>query len=124
MSDINGILAVIGECHRQLQDHAIRLRNLAAVREVSHSVYMPLMVDAFRLQEFVEAEIQNGEEISWCFEVTLTTTDISVEADVRRNHSRGQEVLETLGEFRFSAEAECSVLLPEITTRLCALNPL
>ena len=80
------LLSAIGECHRRLRSHAIHLREIAKVLDVKHVVEMPELVDAYRLEEYVDAELVSGEAISWCFEITKTRKTILVEADVRRIH--------------------------------------
>jgi hypothetical protein len=117
-------LLAIGECHRRLSHHAIRLRELGDVRTVQHMAYMPELADAFRLDQFVDAELVTGDAISWWLEITVTGQNIAVEADVRRIHSEGQDVIVTIGEYIFSTDAACAVELPCIAERLCSANPL
>ena len=117
-------LLAIGECHRLLSNHAVRLRELGDVRTVQHVPYIQELADAFRLGEFVDAELVTGNAISWCLEITVTGQKIAVEADVRRIHSEGQDVIVTIGEYIFSTDAACAVELPGIAERLCSANPL
>jgi len=119
------LLLAIGECHRCLTLHAVHLRELCdRVRAVKHGVEMPELIDSYRLEEYVDAELASGEAISWCLEITVTNTDILVEADVRRIHAEGQDVIAQIGEYRFSTVSECSAQLRDITERLCSAHPL
>jgi hypothetical protein len=94
------------------------------VRGVTHVVDMPELIDSYRLEEYVDAELVSGEAISWCLEITMTENAIFVEADVRRNHSEGQDIIEEVGDYQYSTETECSAQLPEIVARLCSVHPL
>lgn len=118
------LLAAIGECHRQLKQHAIHLCDHIKVRDVVHVIEMPELFESYRLQEYVDAELVSGEAISWCLEITLTKTTILVEADVRRIHSQGQDIIDSIGEYEYSTEAECASHLTNIVTQLCSANPL
>jgi hypothetical protein len=118
------LLLAIGECHRRLQAHAIHLRKLAEVQTVEHVADMPDLIDSYRLEEYVDAELVSGEAISWRLEITVTGKNIAVEADVRRIHSEGQDVIANIGEYNYSADADCSEELPGIAERLCSVNPL
>ncbi len=124
MNDTIELLSAIGECHRRLQRHAIQLRERADVRGVTHDVQMPALIDSFRLEEYVDAELVSGEAISWCLEFTVTETAIFVEADVRRNHADGQDVVAKIAEYRYSTGVECLPQLRYTTERLCSTNPL
>jgi hypothetical protein len=118
------LLLAIGECHRRLKRHAIYLSEIDGVRAVKHVVEMPDLIGRYRLEEYVDAELVSGEAISWCLEITVTETAILVEADVRRIHAEGQDVVAKIGEYRYSREAECSAQLRDIAERLCTANPL
>jgi hypothetical protein len=118
------LLSAIGECHRRLQRHAVHLSEMANVRDVKHDVNMPDLKYAFRLEEYVDAELVSGEAYCWCLEITITKTNILVEADVRKIHSNRQDIVEALENCQFSTGNECSQQLPEIANRLCWINPL
>jgi hypothetical protein len=118
------LLLAIGESHRRLKRHVVHLRELTNVRAVTHDVEMPDLIDSYRIAEYVDAELVSGEAISWCLEITVTGATILVEADVRRIHSEGQDVVADIGEYQYSMEAEWSAQLRDITERLCSANPL
>jgi hypothetical protein len=124
MNSSSKLLLAIGECYRRLQRHAIHLSGVARARGVKHVVEIRDLVDSFRLEEYVDAELAAGDAISWCLEITVTGTAIFVEADVRRIHSDGQDVVASIGEYQYSTEVKCSAELSEITRRLCSANPL
>jgi len=113
------LLSAVGNCHRKLRDHAIRLRDRPAVREVTHVCDMPALDGAFRVEEFVDAELVSGDAISWFLEVTVTPDGVVVEADVRRVHSQGQDLLVGIAEGTYTV-SEAARALPEITQRLCS----
>jgi len=117
-------LLAIGDCHRQLQRHAIELRKHQGVRTVEHVSDMPELPAGFRLAEYVDAELMDGEALSWCLEITVTVDNVAVEADVRRIHALGQDVIYEIAESSYSSQTACSLALPEITKRLCSANPL
>ena len=118
------LLLAIGECHRRLERHAIQLSKHKNVRVVKKDVGMPSLVDCYRLEEYVDAELVSGDAISWCLEITATRTTILVEADVRRIHADGQDVVASIGEYQYSTEGEYSAQLRDVTERLCSVNPL
>ena len=55
--------------------------------------------------------------ISWLLEVTITADEVTVEADVRRVHSQGQDLLVGIAEDTYTV-AEAAIALPEIAQRL------
>ena len=116
------LLSAIGDCHGKLRDHAIRLRDRPAVREATHVCDMPALGGAFRVEEFVDAELGSGDAICWFLEVTITADGVTVEADVRRVHSQGQDLLVGIAECRYTV-GEATRALPEITQRLCSAAP-
>lgn len=120
--DVLALLSAIANCHAKLHDHAIRLRERPAIREVTDVCNLPALDGAFRVEEFVDAELVSGDAISWCLEVTVTLDGVSVEADVRRVHSQGQDLLVGIAEGTFTA-TEAARALPEITQRLCSAVP-
>jgi hypothetical protein len=85
---------------------------------------MPELPAGFRLAEYVDAELMDGEALSWCLEITVTVDNVAVEADVRRIHALGQDVIYEIAESSYSSQTACSLALPEITKRLCSANPL
>lgn len=117
-------LLAFGECHRRLNRHAIHLQGLALVRGVQHVVEMPDLGDAYRYEEYVDAELVSGEALSWCLEITMTETTIAIGADVTRIHAEGQDVVRKIGEYEYSAETDCLAQLRDVTERLCSTNPL
>jgi hypothetical protein len=118
------LLLTIGECHRLLQSHSIRLSKHKNVRTVKHAVDMPGLSDSYRLEEYVDAELVSGEAISWCLEITVFGTRILVEADVTRIHADGQDVVARIGEYEYSTEGEYAAQLRQVAERLCSANPL
>ena len=85
---------------------------------------MPELIGAYRIQEFVDAELDSGESVSWCFEISITEESVFVEADVRRIHAQGQDLICSVGEFSFPANTEWSKELPSIAGRLCSVYSL
>ena len=116
------LLLAIGECHRRLGRHALRLRERNDVQTVKHVVDMPALTDSYRIEEYVDAELVSGEAISWYLGITVTEAAILVEADVRRNHAEGQDVVATIGNYHYSTKEECSEQLKDITERLCSCD--
>lgn len=121
--DMFNLFITIGMCHRLLKDHADELASRSGVRTVKHWSDMSNVDDAFRLEEYVDAELTSGQGISWCLELTLSGDGIMVEADVRRIHGKGQDVLVTIADCEFQNAVEGSNGVAEITRKLCASNP-
>lgn len=117
--DAIALLSAIATCHGKLREHAIRLRERPTVREVTHACNMPALDGAFRVEEFVDAELVSGEAISWFLEVTVAPNGVAVEADVRRIHSEGQDLVTGIAEDTYTL-GESVRQLPEITQRLCS----
>jgi len=122
-NDLLEWLRAIGASHRRLKCFAVYLRSLANVRMVTHVAEMPDLTDAYRLEQYVDAELDSGEALSWCLEITVSQRCIAVEADVRRVQSGGQDVVLSIGEFVYSTPAACSAALPAIADRLCGAIP-
>ena len=121
--DSYNLFITIGRCHRLLKDHADKLASRSVVRAVKQWSDMSNVDGAFRLEEYVDVELADGQAMSWCLEVTLTQDSIMVEADVRRIHDEGQDVLATIADCRYRNVVNCSNGLGEITRELCASNP-
>jgi len=121
--DMFNLFITIGRCHRLLKDHADQLASRSGVRTAKHWSDMSNVDDAFRLEEYVDAELANGQAVSWCLELTLTADGIKVEADVRRIHEEGQDVVAEIGDCEFQNAVDGSNGVAEITRKLCASNP-
>lgn len=117
------LFIALGMCHRLLKDHADRLASRSVVRTVKHWSDMSNIDGAFRLEEYVDAELKNGQAISWCLELTLTADAMMVEADVRRIHREGQDVIEAIADCEFQNAGAGAIGVAEITKKLCASNP-
>jgi hypothetical protein len=113
----------IGTCHRLMKEHANEIRARSVVRTVIHWSDMSNLDDGFRLEEDVDAELVDGQAISWCLELTLTLEGVAVEADVRRIHGNGQDVLVEIADSVYPTVTEGSTGILEITRRLCSINP-
>jgi len=118
------LLVTIGKCHVLLKRHADGLLSRAAVKTVKHWCDMPSLHDAFRLEEYVDAELVNGEAVSWCLELTITLEGVLLEADVRRIHHDGQDVVAEIANREFKNVEGCLEEIFEITQRLCASSDL
>ncbi|MBA4192275.1 MAG: hypothetical protein C0467_30260 [Planctomycetaceae bacterium] len=113
------LLSAIANCHGKLREHAIRLRERPTVRDVKHVCEIPVLDGAFRVEEFVDAELVSGEAISWFLEVTVAPNGVAVEADVRRIHNVGQDLVTGIAEDKLTVD-EAARQLPEIAERLCS----
>lgn len=89
------------------------------MKAVKHWCDMPAVGDAFRLEEYVDAELVTGEAMSWCLEITVTLDGIRVEADVRRIHGDGQDVVAEIANREFTNVAAFSEEIVGIIQRLC-----
>ena len=118
------LLVAIGTCHVLMKHHAHEVRSRPKVTSVTHWINMYNVDDAFRLEEYVDAELSDGSAISWALELTVTEQSIGVEADIRRIHKGGQDVLSEIADCIYSTAIECSNGLPEIVRYLCSSNPL
>ena len=117
-------LVAIGKCHRRLQQLATFLKKAPGVLPVTHIPEMPEINDIYRLEEYVDAELDTGDAISWCLEITVTESAILVDADVRHNHGRGQDLLVSVGTYEYSTILACSAQLPDLADRLCSAHSL
>ncbi len=120
--DTLDLFLAIGDCHRLMVVHANEVRARLNVTDVTHWSDMYNVDGAFRLEEFVDAEHPDGQATSWRLELTLTLNNVSVEADVRRIHGSGQDLLTEIVDCSYGTASECSANLLEITRRLCAAN--
>jgi hypothetical protein len=122
-SDAHNLFLAIGSCHGLMKKHASSIMLRPDVKTVKHWCDMLNVDGGFRLEEYVDAELADGQAISWCLELTLTLESIAVEADVRRIHEDGQDILVEIADCDYAKEADCSTGLLEITRRLCDSNP-
>jgi hypothetical protein len=84
---------------------------------------MPVLDGGVRFEEFVDAELLCGEALSWRLETTVTPKQVLVEADVRRVHKLGQDVVRTIADGVYSTEGAAATALPEIARQLCSVVP-
>jgi hypothetical protein len=118
------LFVAIGTCHRLLKGHAKETRGRLGVSGVTHWLDVNDLDDAFRLEEHVDAELANGQAISWRLELTLSPGSFTVESDIRRIHQDGQDVLEEVADCTYPTAGECAAGILETTRRLCSTNPL
>jgi hypothetical protein len=114
------LLIAIGNCHGLLKNHAAELVSRSVVKAVKHWFDISSLQDAVRLEEYVDAELVDGEAVSWCLELTITLEGVAVEADVRRVHRNGQDVLLEIADRKYENVLDCSKEIIEITQTLCA----
>lgn len=93
MNKTISLLASIAECHSQLKDHAKKLRSDPKVVSVVHWTDMTNLANGVRLEESVDAELNSGEALSWCIQLQVNSAGIEVEADIRRIHRDGQDLV-------------------------------
>jgi hypothetical protein len=77
----------------------------------------------FVLEEFVDAELHDGNALSWCVELTGTGDGLNLDADVRRNTQFGQEVVSVIVEENSLDVAKCDSQLRAVVRDLCAVRP-
>jgi hypothetical protein len=82
------------------------------------------LTDAYRVEEYVDAEMYSEGTISWRLEITVSQNGYSVEADVRRNHSDRQDLVAEVGGFSYLTPATCSGELSTVVDKLCEAFPL
>lgn len=81
-------------CHEKLRGFAQTLRNRSDVTKVTHWVDLHNIKEGICVEEFVDAELSNGETVSWALEITASTSAWNLEADLRRIYHAGQDVIE------------------------------
>lgn len=118
------LLFALGMCNHRLRVHKVTLESRPKVTEATHWSDIEIVDEAFRLKEFVDAELINGQAISWRLEVTVTPHKIAVEADVRRIHSEGIDVLVEIANYCFDNVTVASNRITDITEQLCAVDPI
>lgn len=117
------LLRAVGVCHGLLKEHASQLREDASNTSVTHWFDLYNLDGACGLEEYVDAELQGGQAISWRLEVTVTPDKIIVEADVRKIHELGQDVIAQIAERTYSTVVEYANEITEIVRRLIHMNP-
>lgn len=114
----------MGVCHRRLVQHAIDFQSVKNVQAVKLVVDMPILNDCYRIEEYVDVELNSGDAVSWCLEITVAEQYILVEADVRRISTEGQDILKEICRSRFSTADQFLMQIRGITDLLCTFNPL
>jgi hypothetical protein len=71
-TEIYKLFFAIGSCHEKLKLLAKRLETHPEVKGVTHWLDMYNVDNAFRMEEFVDAELTSGEAMSWALEMTLS----------------------------------------------------
>jgi hypothetical protein len=118
------LFIAIGTCHRLMKEHATQTRARPGVRDLTHWLDVYDVDDAFRLQEYVDAELSNGQAISWRLELTLNGGAFTVESDVRQIHQDGQDLVQEVADCAYPTAEECAAGIVETTRRLCSIDPL
>jgi hypothetical protein len=122
--DTYHLLINIGTCHRLLKDFANGVRSRVNVKSVTHWTDLHDIDSAFRLEEFVDAELVSGEAISWRLELTICVDRFIIESDVRRIHGNGQDVVAEVADRVYSTETECSTGILEVVRQLSNTYPI
>jgi hypothetical protein len=117
------LLLAIGACHALMKEHANGVRSWPNVKSISHWVDMYNIQNAFRLEEYVDAELSSGHAISWRLELTVREDLVAVEADIRRIHEKGQDVVAEIADCVYSTTTDCCTGLLEVARQLCSTSP-
>ena len=123
LGDLNRLICIIGRCHRFLSDHARSVGMMEDVISSIHSFDMTSLEGSFRLEEYVDAELVNGQAYSWSVEIVLNDLSINVEAEIRRIHEAGQDLVESIAACEFLDLDQCSTSLGGIVEALCRTVP-
>lgn len=122
--DCYALLLAIGTCHDLLKDHARQVRQHPDVCDVAHWLDAHTLGNAFQMTGFVDAELRNGEAISWRLELNLSRASFTIESDVRSIHRKGQDVIEVVAEVTYPAAEACAAGLLDTARHLCAAHPI
>jgi hypothetical protein len=115
----------LAKCHRSSKKRASESRSLSCVTKVTHWTDLIDFEDqAFRLVEYVDAELSNGRAISWQLEVTVMLDKFVVEADVSMIHEKGQDRIENVADYQCPTTPDGISSILETTERLCGINPI
>jgi len=123
--DWHDFLLTLVNCHGQFRKHANALQTQPAVHAVTRNWNMQSFPSAWRLDDFVYAELKSGEALHWVLEVTVSNDNVTVEAEVTRIDHTGKKLLSEkleIGTFDCQTKADCCQSLPAIVDRLCLLN--
>jgi hypothetical protein len=123
-SEAYKLLSTIAICHRRLKELTHESRKLSRVTKVTHWTDLIDFKDAFRLVEYVDAELSNGEAISWQLEVTVMLDNLLVEASVYKIHEKGQDRIQEVADYYCPTTFEGLSSVLETTERLCEINPI
>lgn len=122
-NDAFKLFIAIGTCHCRLKEHAQEIRKHSSVTSVTCWLDAYDFDNACRFEDYVDAEISNGEAISWRLEITLTLDEFIVEADVRKIHAAGYDVVAEVADRTYSTAAECAIGILEVTRQLIVVDP-
>jgi hypothetical protein len=123
-NDVYTLFRTVGACHRRLKDFAFIIKQSSCVTNVTHWLDIYDLDGGSRVEEYVDAELLNGEAISWRLEITLTPEHCVIEADVRKIHKLGQDLVADVSDRTFSTVAECAQGLMESLQTLIEIRPL
>jgi hypothetical protein len=121
--DMLGFFVAIGTCHRLLEEFAQRLRLNLSVTGVTHWMNAQDIDNSCRIEEFVDAELTNGEARSWRLELLVSPDKFVIESDVRRIHSDGQDCIAEVAEQVHLTVTECTAGILEVVKNLSSRCP-
>jgi hypothetical protein len=82
------VLNAVAEAHRLFSDLAVRLRERRDVREVVRTLHV---APGPSIDLYTDAELDNGEAVSWGVEAVLSDGEWIIASSLRRNHAHGQD---------------------------------
>lgn len=111
-------LATVAAARDRLIALARSLESHPAVTKVTHWSECPALESGARIEEFVDAELQSGNAISWSLEIALYDGSWHLEADIRIIHATGQDRLVEFPERDGSQVPELLCQIEALTAQL------
>jgi hypothetical protein len=109
---IRDTLEALGLVNRLFRDAASSLGRLPQVKSVATALEIMSYENGSRIEGYVDAELQDGNGISWLLDVQWNADSWTIRATLEKNSAAGNEVIEQLPPANI-ADVE---LLPEALT--------
>lgn len=117
------ILATLAKCHALINQFALTCKALSTVSDVVHATEMQYLTEGIRVMEFVDADLVQGDAVSWRFEVTFTPIDIAVESDIGKIDGLGYNMVRDIADLRFESTEEWTSAAIVIAQQLVSVLP-
>jgi hypothetical protein len=116
------LLEALAETNHALREGAIEIRRLRGVAKATSICEVFKYTTDSTLEAYLDAELRDGNEISWLLDVVWTDADWTIRRILVKSDSSGQETIKELPTKTIEGFDELVEILPRMTVELLSLR--